>query len=68
MDVMPFANALANIVSTDVFAPFAVLTAIIAATWAVLGCAKRETSPAVWVLAADFHCVEIDLVEAARQI
>jgi len=65
---MPFANALANIVSADVFAPFAVLTAIVAVTWAMLGCAKREASPAVWMLAADFHYVEIDLVEAARQI
>jgi hypothetical protein len=34
----------------------------------MLGCARRETLPAVWILAADFHYVEIDLVETARQI
>jgi hypothetical protein len=65
---MPFANTLTNVVSADVFAPFAALASIVALTWVTLICAMRETSPAVWILAADFYYVEIDLVEAARQI
>ncbi len=65
---MPFVNTLANIVSADVFAPFAVLASIVALTWATLRCAMQETSLAVWILATDFHYVEIDLIEAARQI
>jgi hypothetical protein len=68
MDAMPFADNLANIVSADAFTPFTALASIVALTWAMLGCARRETLPAVWILAADFHYVEIDLVETARQI
>jgi hypothetical protein len=41
---MPFANALANVVSADVFASFAALASIVALTWATLMCAMRETS------------------------
>jgi hypothetical protein len=68
VDVVPFADTLADILSVEAFAPVAVLAPIVMVTWAALWCARRETSPAVWILAADFHYVEIDLIEAARQI
>jgi hypothetical protein len=68
MDAINLAAAVQEIVASGFSPTIATLASIVVLTWAMLRCTLRETSPAVWILAADFYYVDIDLVESARQI